>query len=150
MLLPDGFAALAAAYRPENPSWRRSIPSTVRAISFPMGPTTSRCLGSNGYMPLIETRPNVVFRPTMPQQAAGTRIDPAVSVPKATSASPLARATALPDDDPPGIRILLSGFLGVPKYSFMPEGATANSVMFVLPTIRTLRWRAMARQAASA
>src|ERR1043166_3265341 len=115
-----------------------------------MGPTTSRCLGSTGYMPWVETRPKVVFRPTMPQQAAGTRIDPAVSVPKATSASPFATATALPDEDPPGIRKLLSGFLGVPKYSFMPEGATANSVMFVLPTIRTLRRRAMARQAASA
>src|SRR3954467_2302402 len=135
MLRPDGLAALAAAYRPENPSCRRSIPSTVRAISFPIGPTTSRCLGSNGYTPLIETRPNVVFRPTMPQQAAGTRIDPAVSVPNATSASPFATATALPEDHPPGIRMLLSGFLGVPKCSFIPDGATANSVMFVLPTI---------------
>src|SRR2546421_5243156 len=135
MLLPVGLAALAVVYRPEKPSCRRSIPCTVRAMSFPIGPTTSRCFGSNGYTPLIETKPNVVFRPTMPQQAAGTRIDPAVSVPKAASASPFATATALPDEDPPGIRILLSGFLGVPKYSFMPEGATANSVMFVLPTI---------------
>src|SRR3954466_15360796 len=101
-------------------------------------------------MPLIEMRPKVVFRPTIPQQAAGTRIDPAVSVPKATSASPFATATALPDDDPPGIRIRLSGFLGAPKYSFMPEGATANSVMFVLPTTTTLRRCAIARHGASA
>src|SRR5258707_644652 len=108
MLRPDGFAARGAAYRPEKPSCRKSIPSTVRATSFPIGPTTSRCLGSNGYMPLIETRPNVVLRPTMPQQAAGTRIDPAVSVPKATSASPFATATALPDDDPPGSAVAVA------------------------------------------
>ena len=57
----------------------------------------------------------VVFRPTIPQHAAGTRIDPAVSVPKATSASPLASATAFPDEDPPGIKSRSSGFTGVPK-----------------------------------
>src|SRR3954470_17184699 len=101
-------------------------------------------------MPLIEIKPNVVLRPTTPQHAAGTRIDPAVSVPKATSASPFATATALPDDDPPGIRLRRSGFFGVPKYSFKPEGATANSVRFVLPTMTTLRRRAPARHGASA
>ena len=39
----------------------------------------------------------------MPQQAAGTRIEPAVSVPKAMSAIPLPIATADPDEEPPGI-----------------------------------------------
>src|SRR4030081_2141201 len=101
-------------------------------------------------MPLIEIKPNVVFRPTMPQHAAGTRIDPAVSVPKATSAAPVPTATALPEEDPPGIRLCRSGFFGVPKNSFKPEGATANSVMFVLPTMATLRRRAVARHGASA
>src|SRR3954462_10771395 len=85
----------------------------------------------------------------MPQQAAGTRIEPAVSVPKATSASLFATATALPDEDPPGISIDLSGFLAVPKYSFKPAGATANSLLFVFPTIWTFWGRAVARHAAS-
>jgi hypothetical protein len=31
----------------------------------------------------------------------------------------------------------------------MPEGETANSLSLSFPTIRTLRWRAIARQAAS-
>src|SRR4029077_14759805 len=77
------------------------------------------------------------------------RTEPAVSVPKATSAIPDANATALPDEDPPGIRRRFSGFTAVPKYSFMPDGDTANSLRLVLPTICTLRWRAIARHAAS-
>ena len=42
--------------------------------------------------------------PETPQQADGVRIDPAVSVPSAMSASPVATATAEPDDEPPGMR----------------------------------------------
>ena len=78
-------------------------------------------------------------------------MDPAVSVPNAMSAIPLATATAEPLDEPPGInfRNLLNGFFGVPKYSFRPEGATANSLRFVFPTIRTFRSRAIARHSAS-
>src|SRR5438045_3040911 len=96
-------------------------------------------------------RPWVVFRPTTPQQAAGTRTEPAVSVPKATSAMPVATATAEPQDDPPGIRRdqRLSGLCGVPKYSLNPEGDTANSLRLVLPTISTFCWRAKAKAGAS-
>src|SRR6476659_5511116 len=125
------------------------MPWTVRAMSLAIGPIVSSRIGAIGYTPSIGTNPYVVFKPTTPQQAAGTRIEPAVSVPKATSAIPLANATAFPDDDPPGIRLRFNGFTGVPKYSFMPDGEIANSVMFVLPTICTLRRRATARHAAS-
>src|SRR5450432_177000 len=120
-------------------------------MSFPIGPTVSRCSGSIGNTPSVETKPWVVFKPTTPQQAAGTRIEPAVSVPKATSAIPLATATADPHEEPPGIsfRQPLSGLVGVPKYSLKPEGATANSLMFVLPTNCTFRSREMARHGAS-
>src|SRR5215510_8464943 len=120
-------------------------------MSFPIGPTVSRCFGSIGNTPLMETKPCVVFNPTMQHQAAGTRIEPAVSVPKATSAIPLATATAEPQLEPPGSSVceLLSGFLGVPKYSLKPEGATANSLKFALPMICTLRCRAIARHEAS-
>ena len=75
----------------------------------------------------MDTNPCVVFRPTTPQHAAGTRMEPAVSVPKATSANPLETATAEPQDDPPGISLLqlLNGLFGTPKYSLNQEGATA-------------------------
>jgi hypothetical protein len=43
------------------------------------------------------------LRPNTPQQAAGVRIDPPVSVPSAKSHSPAATAAAEPLDDPPGI-----------------------------------------------
>jgi len=33
------------------------------------------------------------------------------------------------------MRLCRNGFSGVPKYSLIPEGETANSVRFVLPTI---------------
>src|SRR5687768_2467771 len=87
----------------------------------------------------------------MPQQAAGTRTEPAVSVPNDTSARSTATDTAEPQEDPPGINSFrrLSGLLGVPKYSLMPDGETANSLRLVLPTISTPRCRAPARQAAS-
>ena len=52
--------------------------------------------------PPASTRPRVVLSPTTPQQAAGIRIEPPVSLPKATSASPAPTATAEPLDDPPG------------------------------------------------
>lgn len=104
-----------------------------------------------GTTPSRGTSPNVVFSPTTPLQAAGTRTEPAVSVPNATSAIPVATATAEPHDDPPGIsrRQPLNGLRGVPKYSLKPEGATANSLRFALPTNWTPRSRAIARQAAS-
>src|SRR5260370_39765911 len=96
-------------------------------------------------------RPYVVFNPTIQQQAAGTRIDPAVSVPKATSAIPLWTATAHPDEEPPGMRfrLRLSRFLGIPKYSFIPVTPTANSSRLVFPTTSTFLCRAIAIQAAS-
>ena len=47
-------------------------------------------------------RPNVGLKPATPQQAAGTRIDPPVSVPIAKSASPAATTAAEPLDEPPG------------------------------------------------
>src|SRR6516225_2091977 len=106
-------------------------------MSLANGPTVSRYFGSIGSTPWSGTSPNVVFSPTTPQQAAGTRIEPAVSVPKATSANPLCTATAEPLDEPPGINFLflLKGLLGVPKKSLTPDGATANSLRFVFPTI---------------
>ena len=65
-------------------------------------------------------RPWVVLRPATPQQAAGMRTDPPVSVPRATSAWPVATAVADPLDDPPGTRVGSSGFDGVPNQGLTP------------------------------
>ena len=57
-----------------------------------------------GTTPLVPTSPRVGLSPTIPFIAAGTRPEPAVSVPSANATSPAATATALPELDPPEIR----------------------------------------------
>jgi hypothetical protein len=71
------------------------------ATSLAIGPAVSKD-GASGQQPSRETRPCVGLKPTMPQQAAGIRIDPAESVPSAASQRPAARAAAEPPLDPPG------------------------------------------------
>ena len=70
----------------------------------------------------------------MPQKAAGTRIEPDVSVPIATGTMPAATATAEPDDEPPGAQPGARGFGGVPKCGFRPSPENASSLRFVFPT----------------
>ena len=48
------------------------------------------------------------------QRPAGTRPDPAVSVPSASGTNPAATATAEPELDPPGINSELNVFCGMP------------------------------------
>ena len=91
----------------------------------------------------------MVFRPAVPQHADGIRTDPPVSEPRATSASPVATATAEPLEDPPGIRLASSGLTGVPNQGLVPMGSIASSCRLVLPTIRAPAARAPDRQAAS-
>ena len=55
-----------------------------------------------GTTPVADTRPRVGFSPTTWLAAAGTRPEPAVSVPRAKATSPAATATAEPLLDPPG------------------------------------------------
>ena len=54
-----------------------------------------------GTRPCVLHRPFDGLRPTRWLNAAGTRPDPAVSVPSAKATSPAATATALPDEEPP-------------------------------------------------
>ena len=54
-----------------------------------------------GTTPAVLRSPRVGFRPTRPLNAAGTRPEPAVSVPSEKAHSPLATATAEPELDPP-------------------------------------------------
>jgi len=102
-----------------NPGSSSSIPAMSPATSRAIGPTVSR-LGASGHTPVSGIRPQVVLSPAIPQQAAGMRIDPPVSDPYETSASPLATATAEPLEEPPGTRSGSSGLTGVPKAPLMP------------------------------
>src|SRR5207244_6839493 len=67
-----------------------------------------------GTTPAVEINPRVGFSPTMLLSIAGTRPEPAVSVPRASGTSPAETATADPELDPPGIKSPRSGFLGMP------------------------------------
>src|SRR5580704_3758464 len=53
-------------------------------------------------MPQREQRPYVGLMPTMPVKAAGWRIEPPVSVPRAPGHSCAATAAAEPPEEPPG------------------------------------------------
>ena len=55
-----------------------------------------------------------IHRPTMPQNAAGARTEPPVSLPIATSHIPSATATAALEEEPPGTRLRSAGLPGVP------------------------------------
>src|ERR1043165_4606395 len=73
--------------------------------------------------------------PTMPQQAAGWRSEPPVSVPSAAMHWPAATAAAEPPEEPPGTRSMFQGLRVTPKAEFSVEEPIANSSMLVLPTI---------------
>src|SRR5258706_10361971 len=83
-----------------------SNPSAVRRTSaasptlFAKMETQSR-LRHAGTTPFVLIRPRVGLRPTMLLYAAGTRPDPAVSVPSENDTSPAATATAEPELEPP-------------------------------------------------
>ena len=54
-----------------------------------------------GTTPRVLIRPRVGLSPTIPFSAAGTRPEPAVSLPSANATSPAATATAEPELEPP-------------------------------------------------
>ena len=67
-----------------------------------------------GTEPSLLTRPSVGFSPTMLLKPAGTRPEPAVSVPSEKLTNPAATATADPELEPPGMNDASNGFLGTP------------------------------------
>src|SRR5215468_8932332 len=67
-----------------------------------------------GTTPAVETRPRLGFKPTMLLNPAGTRPDPAVSVPSASGTRPAATATAEPELEPPGLSCGSNGLPGTP------------------------------------
>ena len=86
-----------------------------------------------GTTPLQEIRPLLGLNPTMPLSAAGTLPEPAVSVPNANAARPVATAIAEPEEDPPLISSGRSGWVVIPKGDLVPTNPVANWSMFVLP-----------------
>src|ERR671935_3012135 len=70
----------------------------------------------------------------MPHRAAGWRIEPPVSVPRAQGALPGATAAALPPEEPPGTRVRSHGLSTGPKPEFSFEEPIANSSWLVLPS----------------
>src|SRR5438094_10492846 len=79
-------------------------------------------------------RPYVGFRPTTPHMAAGCRIEPPVSDPRATGVSPAATAAADPPLVPPGMRSSAHGLCAGPNAEFSLDDPMANSSQLVLPT----------------
>src|SRR5215470_12605795 len=84
--------------------------------------------------PRRETRPYVGFSPTTPQKAAGSRIEPPVSVPSAAWHSWAATAAPEPPEEPPGTRVPSHGLRVVPSAEFSVDDPMANSSQLSLPT----------------
>ena len=77
--------------------------------------------------------------PTTPQKAAGWRMEPPVSEPRAKAASWAATAAADPPELPPGTRSSARGLCVTLKKLFSVLEPMANSSIFSLPN-RTNRW----------
>ena len=70
----------------------------------------------------------------MPQNAAGTRIEPPVSLPSVSGTSPAASTTAEPPLEPPETRSSAHGLRAEPISSLTEVMPHANSCVCVLPT----------------
>ena len=87
-----------------------------------------------GTTPSTGTSPNVGLMLVMPWKAAGTRPEPAVSVPKAMSAIPSATATPEPELEPPDTRSGRRMSRTAPYGLRVPTSPVANWSRFVLPS----------------
>ncbi len=111
-----------------------SSSSAASATVRPKVPTWSSEL-ANATSPYRLTVPYVGFKPTTPQNAAGCRTLPPVSLPSAAGTSPAATAAADPPELPPGTRSGSTGFRVGPNAEFSVLEPMANSSRFVLPAI---------------
>src|SRR5919107_2555858 len=108
--------------------------SAASRTSRVIGPTTSS-EEAKAIRPCRETRPYVGLSPTMPQNAAGWRTEPPVSVPSAHQLSPAATAAADPPEEPPGTRPRSQGLRLGPQAEFSVDEPIANSSQLALPTM---------------
>src|SRR5262245_54214154 len=80
------------------------------------------------------TRPYVGLSPTTPQHAAGSRIEPPVSVPTVAAANPAATAPPEPLEEPPVQWPGRHGLCASPWCALSPKGPMASSDMLSLPS----------------
>ena len=73
--------------------------------------------------------------PVTPQNEAGCRIEPPVSVPVAAGTSRAATTTALPPDEPPGMREWSHGLRTGLYAEFSLDEPMANSSQLSLPRV---------------
>ncbi len=102
-----------------------------------------------GTTPAVETTFSVALMPTIPWRPAGTRPDPAVSVPMAMSASPRATATAEPELEPPEIWSGRRASRTAPCGLRVPTSPVANWSRLVAPTTTAPAARSRATASAS-
>ena len=97
-------------------AWPASTENAIEASATlaAMGPMWSR-LAPSACAPSRGTASKLGLKPTTPQQAAGMRIEPAVSVPIAMRTMPAATAAADPPLEPPGVCAGWSGLTTRPK-----------------------------------
>ncbi len=92
---------------PAMTSYTAQASSTV-----PANTETQSSVLQAGTTPLVDTAPTEGLRPTILLRPAGTRPEPAVSVPSANGTRPSATAMAEPELDPPGTMAGSKVFLG--------------------------------------
>src|SRR3984885_13511260 len=143
-------SAPASALRSRQPP-RGRPPSRVASGSAPSGPaitpTARRASGRDranpgtqasdrqaGTTPVHGMTPRVGLTPTTPFSAAGTRPEPAVSVPRAKSTRPSATATADPALEPPEILAGSHALRTAPYGLRVPTRPVANWSRLVLPS----------------
>src|SRR5687768_7583804 len=78
-------------------------------------------------------RPKLGLSPTLPQNAAGMRTDPAPSVPMPSGARPAATAAAVPPDEPPDVFDGSHGLRVIPVSAEFVSPLQPNSGVVVLP-----------------
>ena len=84
--------------------------------------------------PVVEIRPRLGLQPMIPLSAAGTRPEPAVSVPREKLTSRAATATAEPELEPPEIIPPPNTLSQAPYGDRVPVSPVANWSRLVLPT----------------
>ena len=77
--------------------------------------------------------PSVGLIPTHPLQPAGTRPEPAVSVPSAKVTMQRPTAAPDPEEDPPVMKRWSKGLTGTPNGVLVPTSPDANWSMLVFP-----------------
>src|SRR5581483_4375138 len=114
---------------PARTSSIRPASAAVRAIG-PYSDIPNQCSSTP---PASGTTPGPGLRPTSPQQADGTRIEPPPSEPSASAAIPAATAAAPPPVEPPVVIPGWRGFCGVGNASGSVNGPIASSGSCDLP-----------------